>query len=93
MVDGWWWMSGGGGMADMKKKISKTLLMILLYDFLFGKGIQCGGPWKQAILRHKTRLHAELIKLKIQRKAKSNQDLLPQAVKDSMERGECCWWW
>ena len=30
--------------------------MVLVYDLLFGKGIQCGGPLKQAINRHKVEL-------------------------------------
>jgi len=31
---------------------------VLLYDMLFGKGIQCGGPVKRVMHRHK----AEILK-------------------------------
>ena len=30
--------------------------MVLLYDMLFGKGIQCGGPWKKAMKKHKVEI-------------------------------------
>ena len=30
--------------------------MVLLYDMLFGKGIQCGGPWKKAMNKHKVEI-------------------------------------
>ncbi|KAF8322477.1 S-adenosyl-L-methionine-dependent methyltransferase [Clavulina sp. PMI_390] len=61
-----------------EKKIisSRNLALVLVHDLLFSKGIEAGdGPIKQAILRHKTRLHSELVKLKIKKGAKSNKDL------------------
>jgi len=39
-------------------QLSLHLCMVLLYDMLFGKGIQCGGPVKRAMHRHK----AEILK-------------------------------
>lgn len=51
--------------------------MVLVHDLLLSRGIQAGdGPIKQAVLRHKTRLHGELQKIKIKRGATSSQDLV-----------------
>ncbi len=30
--------------------------MVLVYDLLYGKGIQCGGPLKRAVHNHKSEL-------------------------------------
>lgn len=47
-----------------------------MHDLLLAKGIQAGdGPIKQAVLRHKTRLHGEFQKVKIKCGASSNADL------------------
>ena len=34
-------------------QLSHHLCMILLYDLLLGKGIQCGGPMKRFLVDHK----------------------------------------
>ncbi|THH10867.1 hypothetical protein EW145_g1018 [Phellinidium pouzarii] len=61
---------------ERQKVTSKNLALLLVHDLLFAKGIQAGdGPIKQAIMRHKTRLHAELIKIKIKRGVKSMMEL------------------
>lgn len=64
-------------MKEERKKItSLNLALALVHDLLLAKGIQAGdGPIKQAVLRHKTRLSAELTKLKIKKGAKSTVDL------------------
>ena len=55
---------------------SLNLSLLLVHDLLFSRGIQAGdGPIKQAILRHKTRLHAELTKLKVKKGAKDLSEL------------------
>ena len=56
---------------------SLNLALVLVHDLLLAPGgIQAGdGPVKQAVLRHKTRLHGELEKLKIRRGARSNAEL------------------
>jgi putative methyltransferase len=41
------------------------------------------GPLKQAVMRHKARLKAELVKYKIKVGAKSDDDLVSQKVKDA----------
>ncbi|KAI5122536.1 hypothetical protein M0805_005263 [Coniferiporia weirii] len=61
---------------ERQKITSLNLALLLVHDLLFAKGIQAGdGPIKQAVLRHKTRLHAELTKIKIKRGVKSVTEL------------------
>jgi putative methyltransferase len=64
-------------MAEERKTItSLNLALVLVHDQLFAGGIQAGdGPMKRAIMRHKTRLHGELQKIKIKRGTASNSDL------------------
>jgi 25S rRNA (cytosine2278-C5)-methyltransferase len=54
-----------------------NLALLLVHDLLFSRGgIQAGdGPIKQAILKHKTRLHSELVKIKVKRGVKNDEDL------------------
>ncbi|KAJ7510374.1 S-adenosyl-L-methionine-dependent methyltransferase [Mycena galericulata] len=61
---------------ERKKLTSQNLVLVLVHDVLLAGGIQAGdGPIKQAILRHKTRLHGEFQKLKIKRGVRSNIEL------------------
>ncbi|KAF7424276.1 hypothetical protein PC9H_009582 [Pleurotus ostreatus] len=61
---------------ENKKIKSPNLALLLVHDLLLAKGIQAGdGPIKQAILRHRTRLNAELQKIKIKRGVKDAKDL------------------
>jgi 25S rRNA (cytosine2278-C5)-methyltransferase len=64
-------------MQEEKKITSINLALVLIHDTLLSDGgIQAGdGPIKQAIIRHKTRLHSELQKIKVKRGVKSNADL------------------
>ncbi|KAH9481642.1 25S rRNA (cytosine-C(5))-methyltransferase rcm1 [Psilocybe cubensis] len=63
-------------MKEERKLTSKNLALILVHDLLLARGIQAGdGPLKQAVLRHKTRLHGEFQKIKIKRGATSNEQL------------------
>jgi putative methyltransferase len=61
------------------------MALVLVHDLLFTKrGIQSSdGPLKQAVMRHKARLKAELVKYKIKVGAKSDDDLVSQKVKDA----------
>ena len=45
--------------------LSVSLAYVLLYDHLFGTGLQCTGKWKAAILAHKSALTAALARIKI----------------------------
>jgi putative methyltransferase len=59
-----------------KKLKSENLVLVLVHDLLLANGIQAGdGPLKQAVLRHKTRLHSEFTRAKIRRGVKSNKEL------------------
>ncbi|XP_075450582.1 28S rRNA (cytosine-C(5))-methyltransferase isoform X2 [Ascaphus truei] len=58
------------------KKLPFTLAKVLVYDLLFGKGLQCGGRWKATLLAHQARLHAELARLKVREKVSNNKDLV-----------------
>jgi hypothetical protein len=49
----------------------------MVYDLLFGKGIQGGGQLKKLLLRYKTSLEAELVRLKIKARITNVQELLP----------------
>ncbi|KAK7044180.1 hypothetical protein VNI00_007900 [Paramarasmius palmivorus] len=62
---------------ERKKLTSANLALVLVHDLLLSSGgIQAGdGPIKQAVLRHKTRLRAELQKVKIKRGVGSNEEL------------------
>jgi putative methyltransferase len=64
-------------------------MTLLLHDFLFGKGIQCGGPLKQAVMKHKTRLKAELTRIKMRRGAIKDEELIPNDLREGLERGLC----
>ncbi|KAM9319570.1 28S rRNA (cytosine-C(5))-methyltransferase [Gastrophryne carolinensis] len=64
------------GLLRQAKKLPLNLAKLLVYDLLFGKGLQCGGRWKAAILGHRARLQAELAKLKVKKKVSNNQDLV-----------------
>ncbi|THH19812.1 hypothetical protein EW146_g1417 [Bondarzewia mesenterica] len=63
-------------LKEERKITSQSLALVLVHDLLLSGGIQAGdGPVKQAVLRHKTRLHSEFTKIKIKRGAKSNAEL------------------
>lgn len=67
-------------MKEERKLTSLNLALVLVHDLLLARGIQAGdGPIKQAVLRHKTRLHGEFQKLKIKRGVKSNLELAQSA--------------
>jgi putative methyltransferase len=66
------------------KKISKPVLTILIYDLLFGKGIRNAGNYKQLIMKHKARLNAELVKIKIKMGVKDNKDLIPDHIRNAI---------
>ncbi|KAG6844961.1 hypothetical protein H0H87_002075 [Tephrocybe sp. NHM501043] len=63
-------------LKEERKITSLNLALVLVHDLLLSGGIQAGdGPIKQAVLRHKTRLHGEFQKVKIKRGATANTDL------------------
>ncbi len=58
------------------------MALVLVYDFLFGRGLQVGGQLKQVINRNKTSLHAALARMKVREKVVNNEDLLPQNIQE-----------
>ncbi|KAG5351572.1 hypothetical protein C0989_005788 [Termitomyces sp. Mn162] len=67
-------------LKEERKITSLNLALVLVHDLLLSGGIQAGdGPVKQAILRHKTRLHGELQKIKIKRGVKTDTELAQTA--------------
>ncbi|KZT73089.1 S-adenosyl-L-methionine-dependent methyltransferase [Daedalea quercina L-15889] len=63
-------------LKEERKITSRNLALLLIHDLLLANGIQAGdGPVKQAVLRHKTRLHSEFTRIKIKRGAKTNSEL------------------
>lgn len=63
-------------LLNEKKITSRNLALLLVHDLLLSGGIQASeGAIKQAVLRHKTRLHGEFTRIKIKRGAKSNAEL------------------
>ncbi|KAJ3119902.1 S-methyl-5-thioribose-1-phosphate isomerase [Nowakowskiella sp. JEL0407] len=78
-------IKNAGGIKS-EKKLSHSLITVLVVDLLFGSGgLHGANPVaKEAILKHKTRLNAELVKYKIKNKFKSNDDLIAPDVRDAI---------
>ncbi|XP_039250477.2 28S rRNA (cytosine-C(5))-methyltransferase-like isoform X1 [Styela clava] len=64
--------------------ISKYEALVLSHDFLFGRGVQCGGRYKKIIHSRKSQLNSALTMMKVKRKVKSNEDLLQKDLKDAI---------
>ncbi|KAG8934770.1 hypothetical protein FRC01_000451 [Tulasnella sp. 417] len=66
-------------LLSAEKRYLKTpsLALVLVHDLLLARGgIQAkDGPLKQAVLRHKTRLQAEWVKIKIKRGVKNDAEM------------------
>jgi len=75
-------------LLKQERKIkSPNLALVLVHDFLLAGGMQAGdGAIKQAILRHKTRLHAEFTQLKIRQRVVNNSDLAQEVAISTCER-------
>ncbi|CAN3372263.1 hypothetical protein DIURU_004202 [Diutina rugosa] len=74
-----------GIQKDIKRKCSASLLLLLVYDLAFSPQgrIQSGKhPLKDEVLRHKTRLAAEVTRLKIKHKVKSLTELATEENDD-----------
>ena len=67
--------------AARDQRVSDLTSSLMVYDLLFGRGIQSGGPLKAAIHVHKAQLKAELALVKAREQAQSNEDLLPEHVR------------
>ncbi|XP_078699500.1 28S rRNA (cytosine-C(5))-methyltransferase-like [Branchiostoma floridae x Branchiostoma belcheri] len=67
-----------------EKFLKKHMAQVLVYEQLFGKGLQVGGKYREAMNRNKTALHAALVRLKVRSKVSKNEDLLPDTVKSQV---------
>ncbi|XP_053313205.1 28S rRNA (cytosine-C(5))-methyltransferase [Spea bombifrons] len=67
------------GFLGGQVKMTPNLAKVVVYDLLFGKGVQCGGRLKAVVLAHRTRLRAELARLKVKKKVSSDKDLVTPA--------------
>uniref|UniRef100_UPI003AAECA39 28S rRNA (cytosine-C(5))-methyltransferase n=1 Tax=Centroberyx gerrardi TaxID=166262 RepID=UPI003AAECA39 len=63
-------------------RLKMNLAKVLVYDLLMGRGVKCGGAWKAVMMKHRSRLQAELARMKIKQKVSRNQDLLPAGVQE-----------
>ncbi|KAI8589434.1 S-adenosyl-L-methionine-dependent methyltransferase [Geranomyces variabilis] len=70
--------------AEKQRKIRPGVILVLVYDFLFGRGLQTTGSYKEVIMKHQTRLKAELAKLKIKRKVTDNKMLIPEHIRNAI---------
>lgn len=57
-----------------------------MYDLLFGKGLEknAAGKYKDVVNRHRARLNAELVKIKIKRRISKNEDLIPKTIREQV---------
>ncbi|XP_030589648.1 28S rRNA (cytosine-C(5))-methyltransferase [Archocentrus centrarchus] len=62
-------------------KLKMHLAKVLVYDLLIGQGLKCGGSWKSVMMKHRSRLQAELARMKVKQKVSRSEDLLPPSVK------------
>jgi len=74
----------GKGKGKGKGTEDKFVASLMVYDLLFGRGIQCGGPLKAALQTHKAKLKEELVKVKAREKAASDEDLIPERVRNAV---------
>uniref|UniRef100_A0A3P8T1G2 NOP2/Sun RNA methyltransferase 5 n=1 Tax=Amphiprion percula TaxID=161767 RepID=A0A3P8T1G2_AMPPE len=58
-------------------RLKMPLAQVLVYDLLMGQGLKCGGSWKAVMMKHRSRLQAELARMKVKQKVSRNEDLLP----------------
>lgn len=67
------------GMLKQERKLTMELAQLMVHDLLLSKSgrINAGkSPLKESVLRHKTRLKAELVKYKVKHKIKDTKEVL-----------------
>ena len=70
-----------------EKRLYYNLALVLLHDLLFtNHGIQASdGIYRRAVIKHEIQLRAELVRLKIRMRVKSNEELIPKDIRNSGE--------
>nr|XP_002131278.1 probable 28S rRNA (cytosine-C(5))-methyltransferase [Ciona intestinalis] len=61
------------------KGISRNIALPLLYDFLIGKGIRCGGKFKKLIKTRKSAINAAFARIKLKKKVSKTEDLVEKS--------------
>ncbi|KAJ3293235.1 putative 28S rRNA (cytosine-C(5))-methyltransferase [Rhizoclosmatium sp. JEL0117] len=62
-----------------------SIYLVLIYELLFGKGFKSApSQLRNLVIPHKTRLTAELAKLKIKKRAVKNEDLIPEHIRNAV---------
>ena len=59
------------------------MLYVMLFDYMFGKGIKSGGAVKRLIVAHKESLDSVLTKVKAEASVSDNHELIPASVRSS----------
>ncbi|CAG8516308.1 4894_t:CDS:10 [Paraglomus brasilianum] len=69
-----------------EKRLYYNLALVLLHDLLFtNHGIQASdGIYRRAVIKHEIQLRAELVRLKIRMRVKSNEELIPKDIRNSV---------
>ena len=57
------------------------MLYVMLFDYMFGKGIKSGGAVKRLIVAHKESLQSVLSKVKDEASVSDNRDLIPASMR------------
>ena len=71
--------------AKDEKGIGKGRLLCLTYEFIIGNGIK-HGKYKKMFNRYKSQLQNGFTLMKIKRKAKTADDLLPEEVRNPLPK-------
>ena len=72
--------NGEKEMSEADKK--QIMLELIVYDLLFGKGIEGKGALQQKVSTNQVRLQSELARMKIKKKVMKNEDLLPEHLRN-----------
>lgn len=78
---------GGGGRAAGAPPTSQCVLLLLTHDLLFERrGIQAARAWppRERLERHKSQLHAELVRLQLRRRCTRAEDLRAGAAERAL---------
>lgn len=65
--------------------LSKHEAQVLVYDFLLGKGLQCGGRYKKIMHSRKSQLNSALTIMKVKRKVMRKEDLISDTMNISIK--------
>ncbi|XP_062522955.1 28S rRNA (cytosine-C(5))-methyltransferase-like [Corticium candelabrum] len=57
-------------------QLTLNVACVLVYDYLFGGGLRCGGKLKSTIFRHKTQLKSAVERLKVKRGVTTKRELI-----------------